>query len=86
MGSAVVLLFFLPWLDRSPVKSIRYRPFFHKVFYGIFVAAFLTLGFLGTRPPSARRDADCTDLRTGLLRVLPWHAVLDKAWQVQAAA
>lgn len=52
MGSAVVSLFFLPWLDRSPVKSIRYRPLFHKVFLGIFVVAFLTLGFLGTRPPS----------------------------------
>jgi ubiquinol-cytochrome c reductase cytochrome b subunit len=52
MGSAVVSLFFLPWLDRSPVKSIRYRPFFHKVFYGIFVLAFLTLAFLGTKPPS----------------------------------
>jgi ubiquinol-cytochrome c reductase cytochrome b subunit len=52
MGGAVVSLFFLPWLDRSPVKSIRYRPFFHKFFYGIFVLAFLTLGYLGTRPPS----------------------------------
>ena len=52
MGGAVISLFFLPWLDRSPVKSIRYRPFFHKVFYGIFVLAFLTLGFLGTKPPS----------------------------------
>jgi len=52
MGGAVVSLFFLPWLDRSPVKSIRYRPFFHKVFYGIFVLAFLTLAFLGTKPPS----------------------------------
>jgi ubiquinol-cytochrome c reductase cytochrome b subunit len=52
MGSAVISLFFLPWLDHSPVKSIRYRPFFHKVFYGIFVLAFLTLAFLGTKPPS----------------------------------
>jgi ubiquinol-cytochrome c reductase cytochrome b subunit len=34
------------------VKSIRYRPFFHKVFYGIFVLVFLTLAFLGTKPPS----------------------------------
>ena len=41
MGTAVVSLFFLPWLDRSPVKSIRYRPLFHKVFYGVFVFAFL---------------------------------------------
>jgi ubiquinol-cytochrome c reductase cytochrome b subunit len=52
MGSAVLSLCFLPWLDHSPVKSIRYRPFFHKVFYAIFVLAFLILAFLGTRPPS----------------------------------
>ncbi|MEJ0002442.1 MAG: cytochrome bc complex cytochrome b subunit [Pararobbsia sp.] len=52
MGGAVVTLFFLPWLDRSPVKSIRYRPLFHKVFYGIFVLVFLTLAFLGTKPPT----------------------------------
>ena len=30
MGGAVMILFFLPWLDRSPVKSIRYRPGWHK--------------------------------------------------------
>lgn len=52
MGGAVLTLFFLPWLDRSPVKSIRYRPGFHRFFYGIFVVVFLTLAFLGTRPPS----------------------------------
>ncbi|PLZ01382.1 cytochrome b [Burkholderia sp. WAC0059] len=64
MGTAVLVLFFLPWLDRSPVKSIRYRPFFHKVFLGIFAAAFLTLGFLGTRPPSpaATSIAQCCAL------------------------
>jgi len=52
MGGAVVLLFFLPWLDHSPVKSIRYRPGWHKVFYGIFIVNFLILGYLGTQPPS----------------------------------
>ena len=53
MGGAVVLLFFLPWLDHCPVKSIRYRPGWHKVLYGIFFANFLVLGYLGTQPPSA---------------------------------
>ncbi len=52
MGGAVVLLFFLPWLDTSPVKSIRYRPGWHKVLYGIFIVSFLVLGYLGTQPPS----------------------------------
>jgi len=52
MGGAVVILFFLPWLDHSPVKSIRYRPTWHKFLYAIFIVNFLVLGFLGTQPPS----------------------------------
>ncbi len=52
MGGAVVILFFLPWLDKSPVKSIRYRPGWHKVLYGIFVVYFVILGYLGIQPPS----------------------------------
>jgi len=52
MGGAVIILFFLPWLDNSPVKSIRYRPSWHKFLYGIFVAFFLVLGYLGIQPPS----------------------------------
>ena len=53
MGGAVIILFFLPWLDYSPVKSIRYRPDWHKYLYGIFVINFLILGYLGVQPPSA---------------------------------
>jgi len=52
MGGAVVILFFLPWLDFSPVKSIRYRPTWHKVIYGIFIVNFLILGYLGTQSPT----------------------------------
>ncbi|GGE72100.1 MAG TPA: cytochrome bc complex cytochrome b subunit [Paenalcaligenes hominis] len=52
MGGTVVILFFLPWLDHSPVKSIRYRPTWHKVLYAIFIVNFLMLGYLGTQPPS----------------------------------
>ncbi len=52
MGGAVVILFFLPWLDYSPAKSIRYRPTWHKVLYGIFVVFFVVLGYLGIQPPS----------------------------------
>ena len=37
MGGAVVILFFLPWLDNCNVKSIRYRPEWHKYLYAIFV-------------------------------------------------
>jgi ubiquinol-cytochrome c reductase cytochrome b subunit len=52
MGGAVVILFFLPWLDYSPVKSIRYRPTWHKYLYGAFVINFFVLGYLGVQPPS----------------------------------
>ncbi|WP_284620288.1 cytochrome b [Aquabacterium humicola] len=52
MGAAVIILFFLPWLDRSPVKSIRYRPGWHKGLYGVFVVFFIVLGYLGIQPPS----------------------------------
>jgi ubiquinol-cytochrome c reductase cytochrome b subunit len=50
MGLSIVLLFLLPWLDRSPVKSIRYRGVFFKVAIVLFVISFLGLGFLGTQP------------------------------------
>jgi len=52
MGGAVVILFFLPWLDKSPVKSIRYRPALHKWIYAVFVINFIVLGYLGVKPPS----------------------------------
>jgi len=50
MGAAIVLLFFLPWLDRSPVKSIRYRGIAYKAALGIFIVSFLALGYLGGEP------------------------------------
>ena len=53
MGAAVVILFFLPWLDRSPVKSIRYRGPIYKFMLGAFVVAFVVLGYLGTQAPTA---------------------------------
>jgi len=52
MGGAVIILFFLPWLDRAPARSIRYRPGWHKYAYGVFVLFFLVLGYLGTKAPS----------------------------------
>jgi thiol:disulfide interchange protein len=51
MGGSVIILFFLPWLDHSEVKSIRYRPSWHKYVYGVFVFFFLILGYLGIQPP-----------------------------------
>ncbi|MEN8169447.1 MAG: cytochrome bc complex cytochrome b subunit [Pseudomonadota bacterium] len=50
MGAATMILFFLPWLDRSPVKSIRYRGPCFKILLGLFVLDFILLGWLGMKP------------------------------------
>ena len=48
MGCSIVLLLFMPWLDRSPVRSMRYKGNYSKYALALFVLSFLTLGYLGT--------------------------------------
>jgi ubiquinol-cytochrome c reductase cytochrome b subunit len=75
MGGAVIILFFLPWLDNSPVKSIRYRPSWNKWLYGIFVINFLILGYLGVLPPSPmgeRVSQVGTLFYFGFFLLMPW--------------
>ena len=55
MGWSIIVVFLVPWLDRSPVKSIRYRTAPFKVAITIFVIAFFVLGYLGMQPVSAGR-------------------------------
>jgi ubiquinol-cytochrome c reductase cytochrome b subunit len=50
MGLAVVIFFVLPWIDRSPVRSIRYRGTLYKAWLAVFVVSFLVLGYLGVVP------------------------------------
>ncbi len=79
MGGAVVILFFLPWLDFSPVKSIRYRPSWHMVVYAIFVINFLILGYLGVQPPSPigeRVSQVGTLFYFGFFLLMPWWSRL----------
>jgi ubiquinol-cytochrome c reductase cytochrome b subunit len=52
MGLSVVLFLFLPWLDRSPVKSMRYRGPISRAMLALFVVSFIALGYLGLEPPS----------------------------------
>jgi ubiquinol-cytochrome c reductase cytochrome b subunit len=52
MGGAIAVLFLLPWLDRSPVKSIRYRGPIYKLMLAIFVVSFIALAVCGLKPPS----------------------------------
>ncbi len=75
MGGAVIILFALPWLDRSLVKSIRYRPSWHKIVYGVFVFFFLVLGYLGAQPPSDMGNYVSqvgTLLYFGFFLLMPW--------------
>ena len=51
MGGGVVILFFLPWIDKNPIKSIRYRSTLHKINLMFFVVVFVYLGYLGVNPP-----------------------------------
>ena len=79
MGGAVVILFFLPWLDYSPVKSIRYRPGWHKYMYGVFVVNFVVLAYLGVQPPSAigeRVSQAGTLFYFGFFLLMPWWSKL----------
>ena len=79
MGGAVIILFFLPWLDRSPVKSIRYRPGWHKTVYGAFVFFFLVLGYLGSQPPSEAGNYVSqigTLFYFGFFLLMPWWSRL----------
>ena len=75
MGGAVIILFFLPWLDHSPVRSIRYRPQWHKALYGVFVVVFMVLGYLGVQPPSPLGER-VSQLGTlfyfGFFLLMPW--------------
>lgn len=52
MGAAIAFLFVLPWLDRSKVKSMRYKGWMSKVALAAFAVSFLVLGYLGTQPPT----------------------------------
>ena len=62
MGAAVVLIALLPWLDRSPVKSVRYRGPIFKTMLVLFVISFIGLGILGALP--------ATNLRTVVAQIL----------------
>ncbi|MYN10305.1 cytochrome b [Pseudoduganella aquatica] len=78
-GGSVVILAFLPWLDHSPVKSIRYRPDWHKYVYLVFGLSFITLGYLGTQPPSTVGtivSQCCTLYYFAFFLLMPWWSAM----------
>ncbi len=93
MGISVMVFFLLPWLDRSPVKSIRYKGPIFKWALGIFVVTFLVLGYLGTLPTNAfgefgpwLGDAERaivvarigSILYFAFFLLMPWYSAIDK--------
>jgi len=75
MGASTTILFILPWLDRSPVRSMRYRPVWHRGVLGLFVVAFFVLGVLGMLPPNPGRTVIsqiCTGIYFGYFLLMPW--------------
>jgi ubiquinol-cytochrome c reductase cytochrome b subunit len=81
MGAATVIFFALPWLDRSPVKSIRYRGPLFKSALTIFVIVFFILGYLGTQPVTPLftvMSQVCSVLYFLFFLLMPIYTRLDK--------
>ncbi len=81
MGLSIMMFFFVPWLDRSPVKSIRYRGGLYKAALAIFVVAFVVLGWLGTQPASGAKVVLAqvgTVLYFLFFLLMPWYTTFDK--------
>ena len=81
MGSAIAFLFILTWLDRSPVKSIRYKGWFSKIFLVAFCIAFVTLGALGVLSPTPERtliSRVCAVVYFAYFLLMPLYTRLEK--------
>lgn len=76
MGAAIAILFVLPWLDRSPVRSMRYKGNISKVMLGLLLVAFVMLGVLGVLPSTPERTA-LAQLGTAMyflfFLAMPWY-------------
>jgi len=85
MGASLLILFFLPWLDRSPVKSIRYRSPIYKWVLGIFVISFVMLGWLGMQsvtPLNVFLARVFTVLYFAFFILMPWYTSIGKTKEV----
>jgi ubiquinol-cytochrome c reductase cytochrome b subunit len=81
MGASNTIFFLMPWLDRSPVKSIRYKGPLFKTALSIWVICFLVLGYLGTLGVSDTRTLVAqvgTTLYFAFFVLMPWYSAMDK--------
>ncbi len=79
MGVSVLILAAMPWIDHSPVKSIRYRPDWHKWVYVVFGIAFVVLGYLGVQAPTPGRTLLAqigTFIYFGFFLLMPWWSTM----------
>ncbi|WP_342651469.1 cytochrome bc complex cytochrome b subunit [Pseudomonas sp. REB1044] len=82
MGAAIAVLFVLPWLDRSPVRSMRYKGWLSKLFLLVFCVAFIILGILGVLAPTPGRtllSQICTVLYFAYFVLMPFYTRLEKS-------
>jgi ubiquinol-cytochrome c reductase cytochrome b subunit len=80
MFAAILILFFLPWLDRSPVKSVRYKGPIFKVALAIFAVSFVVLAYLGLQPASPLSTLMAqifTALYFAFFLLMPFYSKLD---------
>jgi len=81
MGAAIAVLFVLPWLDRSPVKSMRYKGWLSRVWLLLFCVSFVALGVLGVLPPSPGRallSQACTFLYFANFILMPFYTRMER--------
>ncbi|MBT3196470.1 MAG: cytochrome b, partial [Gammaproteobacteria bacterium] len=81
MFGAIIMLFILPWLDRSAVKSIKYKGMISKIALGLFVVTFVALSWLGTQPatPTATMFARIFSvLYFAFFLLMPFYSKMDK--------
>jgi ubiquinol-cytochrome c reductase cytochrome b subunit len=81
MGVAVLIFFALPWLDRSPVKSIRYKGPLTKAALALFVGAFIILGYFGTQPVTTTGtilSQIFTLVYFAFFLLMPWYTGMDR--------
>jgi ubiquinol-cytochrome c reductase cytochrome b subunit len=81
MGLATLIFFALPWLDQSPVKSIRYKGTLSRSALGIFVVVFLVLGYYGTQTVTTAGtliSQICTLIYFAFFLLMPWYTRMDK--------
>ena len=86
MGAAIAVLFVLPWLDRSPVKSMRYKGWMSKVWLWVFCISFVILGVLGVLAPTPGRtllSQVCTFLYFAYFILMPLYTRLEKTKQIK---